>query len=424
MKSKVISGIELRNSRKRFYDDLNDFSSDINQSSFSLLGHSSLIGVGWSDCFRVFIDRFKDSSTSIKNLVVASLHRLNTINPNTIELYIRLLSGENISNHEPVRFRINSGRVINDISRNHTDNFIQDNITSLIEAVGLAGSMGTVSVEVKSELRSPYIVLEKGFRTSCVLDDFFENHLGDLEIDNCKIVMVNGKIIEVSEIHHILQSSYETKQPFILITTGLSEDVSNTLIVNLEQGKTKIIPFQINDKVENVNEIKDISVVYGFEGCSDLNGLRVSSIKLDELPEVSVRYSSSKKTLSIIPDEASSYRISRLRKEIREKIKNANAEDVKDILSKRVSKLCLRNVILNLPGENDSSGIIKDKTSSFFSHISGCAGQGVVDARKYFYKDYHLQFLPFHDADLAIKRAVSDRNAIHNIRAVIKLEST
>ena len=424
MKSKVIAGGKLLDSRKSFYNDLNKFSSSINQSAFSLLGHNSLIEVGWSDCFRVFIESFKDNDSSIKNLVLASLHKLNSVNPNVIELYIRTLSGEEHLGIQERKFRVGSKSVIEDLVKNHTDNFIQNNIAYLIQSAELAGSLGTVSVEVRDSIRNPLLVLEEGFRSDCVLDEFFLPYLDSFEIENCKIIMVDGKVIDVSEIHHILQSSYETKQPFLLITTGLSEDVSNTLLVNWEQGKTKVIPFQINDKVESVNEMKDISVVSGTEACSDLNGIRVSSIDLEKIPELVVRYSSEKGALSIIPDESSSERISRLRNQIRKKINDSNVDDVKDILSKRMSKLCLRNVVLELPGSSVSSGIIKDKTSSFFSHISGCAGQGVVDARKYFYSDYHLQLLPYSDADLAIKRAVSDRNAIHNIKAIVKLEST
>ena len=424
MKSKVIAGGELRDSQKSFYDELNKFSSSINQSAFSLLGHNSLIEVGWSDCFRVFIESFKDSESAIKNLVLASLHKLNSINPNVIELYIRTLAGEEHLRGQGERFRVSSKRVIKDLVKNHTDNFIQDNIHHLIQSVELAGSLGTVSVEVSDSTREPLLILEEGFRSDCVLDEFFLPYLDSFEMSNCKIVMVDGKVIEVSEIHHILQSSYETKQPFLLITTGLSEDVSNTLLVNWEQGKTKIIPFQINDRVESVNEIKDISVISGTEACSDLNGLRISSVDIENIPELVVRYSSEKGILSIIPDESSSERISRLRKQIRKKINDSNVDDVKDILSKRMSKLCLRNVTLELPGTSSVSGIIKDKTGSFFSHISGCAGQGVVDARRIFYSDYHLQLLPYLDADIAIKRAVSDRDAIHNIRAIVKLEST
>ena len=255
-----------------------------------------------------------------------------------------------------------------------------------------------------------------------MLDEFFVEHIGDISIENCQILLVDGKILEVGEIHHILQSSYETKQSYVLITTGLSDDVSNTLFVNWQQGKTNIIPFIVRDEIDSINEMKDISVSCGSQICSNDTGTRISSIDLSDIPMCKVDYGVKERYLRIIPTDDAFLRISRLRKEIKEKIKDDTPQDVKELLHSRLSKLCLRNVILEIPGDSTAKGILEDKLNSFFSHISRCGSQGIVEVRKLYYSDYHTSFLPALDALIAIKRAASDRSAIDNIKAVIRLE--
>lgn len=424
MKSDVLSGGRLEGSKKAFFDDLHLFSSNINSKAYSLLGNSSLISVGWADCFRTFIDQFKENEAAIKNLVISSLSYLNSTCPHAVELYVRtLVDGNSSPVREQRRFRVGSKQLIDDVTRENCDPYILQYSQHLVDCLYVAGSTGHITAKVRSDIDQCAISLEQGFKANCYIDDFFLEHIGDLELDNCKVIVVDGKIIDVSEVHHILQHSYETKQKFIIVSTGCSEDVSNTLFVNWSQNKTAVVPFFIQDDVSNVNELKDISLASGVTPCSISSGKLISSIDISEVPVCQVKYDRKKSSIRITPPKSSLIAISRLRRDLQQKISDCTVNDIRELLVKRLSKMSLRNVVLEIPGDLSAKGILEDKLNSFFSHVSRCAVQGVVDVREIYYPDYHTRFLPSQDAMIAINRAVSDRNAIDNIKAVIRLES-
>lgn len=422
MKSRVIVGSDLSSSKKSFLKSLNKFSNSVTSSNYSIIGSSSILDVSWSDCFRTFIDKFSEDTGAIKNLVLSSIHHLSYTSPHCVELYIRALVDSKAFKENPRGRRASSNTIINDILENNKDSFIEDNASRMLECLNIAGSTGHITTNIIEDITADHIVLSKGFRSSCKINDFFRGYTDDFIMQDCKVLVVDGKIIEVSEIHHILQNSYEARQAFILVATGFSDDVSNTLFVNWSEGKTKVVPFRLVDDVKNINEIKDISVVCNTTPCSSKSGFRLSSINLDEIDKCNIAYEADRDVLRIQPSSEAIERISRLTLNIRKKLEEAKVEDIKNLLQLRLSKLCLRNVELQIYGQHSSKGILEDKLGSFFSHVSRCASQGVIDARQLYYDDYHLRLLPALDARTAIKRAVSDRRAIDNIRAVIKLE--
>ena len=421
MKSEVITSEELDTSKRTFFNDILSFSNDINSARHSILGNSSIINVGWSDCFRTFIDQFKDNEAAIKNLVISSLSLLNKTSPDSIELYIRsLIDKTSISRYHRASRR-SSSDILGDISSNG-DSYILNNFATLVECLNVAGAGGHIAVNIRSDILHRSIAVTEGFKVNCTLDEFFYEYLGDMTIEGCKVLIVNGKIIDIGEIHHVLQSSFETGQRYILVSTGLSDDVSNTLFVNWQQGKTNVIPFQISDDVESINEIKDIAVVTGTTPCSADMGNRLSSLDLGSLLSCGAQYHYQTGVLRLSPCKETTGSINKLRAEIKDKISKSTADDVKQLLQSRLSKLNLRSVHIDIPGEYGAKGILEDKINSFFSHVTRCASQGAIDVRSLYYDDYHTRFLPASDSLTAIKRAESDRKAIDNIRAVIRME--
>ena len=422
MKSEVITGAELHEIKLRFKDDFSSLVKSLSSSSVFITDSRSLIPVGWSEFLRAFMDEFKEKDNAIKNVVLASLYEINRTSPHSIELYIRsMLSGcPRFENIRPTR--VSSKVVIGDILENTTDQFLQPRINFLIEGLRKAGSSGQVKINVSSAFLNDHVLVNNGYVPNCRLHDFFSDTYTDVDLSKCKVLIVDGKINDVGEIHHVLQRSFDTKEQFVTITTGLSEDVANTLQVNWQQGKTNVLPFVVDDDIGNINEIKDIATVCGIIPCSIKSGARLSNTNLDELPVMKAQYSSSKNRLVIYPGAGAALRINRLRSQIKKKISLSKENDVIELLNSRLSRLSSRSLEVNMSEESRYSGFINDKLNSFFSHFSSCGTQGVIDCRENIFSDYHLRYLPFFDALNAVRRAASDRNAIDNIRAVVRLE--
>ena len=67
-----------------------------------------------------------------------------------------------------------------------------------------------------------------------------------IKLKDFKIIVIDGQIINVADIHHLLSVAYENKTRILLIARGYSKEVLNTLAVNYSQKKLSIIPFLIS----------------------------------------------------------------------------------------------------------------------------------------------------------------------------------
>ena len=422
-RSDVISGGTLEEIKSGFFKDIKVFSKSLGNKDYSLLAGSSIYDLGWIDTFRTFLYWLNNSETSVKNLIISSLVKINSACPHAIELYIKCLNDSSIKNIDLTGQRINSSEIIECLKDDCSDLFMLQNMDTLVEALNKAGASGSISISVNPNIDES-VVVDNGFIADCFLSEFFEGYLGNFDFDNCQVFVVNGKILDVSEIHHILDHCYNTKQKAIIVSTGFSDDVNNTLFVNWQKGNTDIIPFIVEDAVASVNEVKDISTVCGVMPITKDSGNRLSSIDVNDYPTIKVSYNAGNRRLSIVPDSSQLFRINNLRSSIRSKMLSTDVDDIRNILSARMSKLSLRNVVLGIEADQSEKPIIEDKVNSFFSHISRCGNQGVINARSELYNDYHVKHLPARDAILTIRRAISDRQAIDNIKAIIRLENS
>ena len=107
-----------------------------------------------------------------------------------------------------------------------------------------------------------------------------------------------------------------------------------------------------------------------------------------------------------------------LKSELEKKYDNETDTDVREILASRISRMSSRTVVVRSKLLESEKGIFSDRAGAFFSYFSRCASQGVVPANE----DCLVDYLPYSDADLAIRMASYDRKSINNIKAVLRLE--
>ena len=414
MENKVVIDKELDLLKKDFLNYIQQFKKSIEDKQYYLVSNSSMNNLGWIDAFRFFIDEIQSHSSPIKDLVISSAYKINKSCPLALPLYFHVLTGGNVEIPER-SIRVKSSDLIQQF-KNVPDDFIKENLDVLLHCMYLAGASGTISVASTRDDMS--VELESGYRTLCKIDKFFQPYFESQEIEDCKILVYNGAILEISEIHHILQSAYETRQKVVIVCSNVSEDVSNTLLVNWQQNKTFVIPFLIEDSTETLNEFRDIATISGADLISKESGLRLSSIDLEDLDSHSFYFNSLRGILRLGTDNKAQKRCARLRKQILEKIKKESTRDIEDILRSRFSRMSGRNVELKLRYDKSEEGLIQDKAAAFFRYFSECGRQGVARVET----DYGMQYLPFIEVSRAVRIAEHDLACINKIKAVVRIE--
>lgn len=416
MKNQVIVGKELDKLHSDLLSHIKQFTESVKSKKLSLVTSNGVYQMGWLDSFRLFLEQYKDDSSPTKKMIVNSLYRLNTTCPWAIPLYFNEFFGDSDYELPDRPERARSEDLLRGLSH-CGDPFIMENMDLLWRAVYKAGATGSLSLE-PHYYDSPTIEVHSGFKTACDLDSFFYGHVPTGEIKDCKILVVDGAIIDVSEIHHILEHSYETKCNFIIIARSFSSDVGNTLFVNWESGKTKVIGFTLPDSLETLNEVKDICTLTGELPISTANGLRINNTNVDEITSRDVFYDKDRSDLRILLGQDDLIRLKRAKSQLEEKYESETDTDIREILSSRISRMASRNVVVRSKFSGPEKGLLKDRAGAFFSYFSRCANQGVVPASENCMVDH----LPYLDAKIAIKMAQYDRSSMSRIKAVLRLE--
>ena len=177
--------------------------------------------------------------------------------------------------------------------------FIDDSqISSLFyDVLEISGIEGKVVFEV-SENENAVIELTNGFSFKVQFPfqiNFFDK--------NVKILIIDGNIESISEIHNVLQNAAERKDSMIIVARGMSPDVVNTLKVNFARKTLSVIPAFVRYDLEGINVINDIAIASSTDIISSMKGQLISAIKYDEIKSVE-EVECNGKTLTIVNNNA------------------------------------------------------------------------------------------------------------------------
>ena len=225
------------------------------------------------------------------------------------------------------------------------------------------------------------------------------------------ILVADGIVEEVSEIHHILEHYSKTKKPCFLISRGFSNDVINTLSTNYKRGSLRVIPGTLVYNLDSINSLKDICTISNCDMISTLKGDRFSTVDLREIK--SVEYINLSQEKLEIKNSNEYPRVVNLIKHLRKQIDEEVVDDKKEILEKRISQLSPRKVKIKLSNhKKDGVGLSKDRIKMMISLINSTCQFGIIDLKKYsgsnFINQHVVDFLREKGFDLLPARSFFD----------------
>lgn len=160
------------------------------------------------------------------------------------------------------------------IYQENKDPFIRNLIKNCID---LAGMRREIVCNVSNSFETS-VRIEQGYKFPIKPYQGFIS--GKWKKNNVAIITIDGAIVEISEIHHLLEKCSEKNIPGMIFCRNFSPDVLNTLYVNKKRGTLDVIPFEIALEDETLNTLKDICVVTGSNLISsDMGDLISSSVR-------------------------------------------------------------------------------------------------------------------------------------------------
>lgn len=178
-----------------------------------------------------------------------------------------------------------------------------------------------------------------------------------IKISDFNIVLIDGFIDSVGEIHHLLYQASENKQDYVLICKGMRDEVKHTILLNLQRGTINLHPISLNIDEENVNILSDIASILNVDIVSSTKGDVISVELRKDLP-VRNGIEISKKGIVLKPQKGNSIELQK--KYLSERLKKINPDDPNYLfLKKRLKNLISKKMTIELRSNYSQEGIFE-----------------------------------------------------------------
>lgn len=173
-------------------------------------------------------------------------------------------------------------------------------------------------------------------------------NIKETKINSCGVILIDGIIENVSEIHLLLTKATELKTPIVLICRDFSNDVINTLSVNYQRKTLNVIPIKASlEDLDNLNIFSDLASVTLSNVITSEKGDLISSVRLE-----SVKFVDSITILEdriiIENDGAENFVLLQLKK-LKERLENNNEiEDKVILIEKRIKSLSSKTAVIRV----------------------------------------------------------------------------
>lgn len=189
--------------------------------------------------------------------------------------------------------------------------------------------------------------------------DYYTKNVG-LNVKNYRFIIIDGLIESVGEIHHLMEKANRTKEPYVIFCHGINEEVKYNILKNNAEGRTQILPVDINFNEETLNVLNDLAVAHNDSVVSSKMGQTISQeIRKDLKRAPSISFY---KNRLVIKSNTNDATIKAHRKFLRKRIiEGMSKGDVNtDILVSRLKSFSTKTVKLYIPDSINSRKFSRD----------------------------------------------------------------
>jgi chaperonin GroEL len=249
--------------------------------------------------------------------------------------------------------------------------------TAIMEAIKLSGIDGKIVIEDGKQ--SSFLLEQKPGYSFKLKPYSYLLPNGTWNRNQCKVLMVDGFVENISEIDHLLLKAHETRQPMVIFSTGFSEEVVATIKTNNDRAIFDINLVRIPVDVNSINMIVDIAVVCGAQPVSSLSGQSLTLVKWNELAtidKINVRLSE-----TAIQHEKSKFHVLAHMKSLLEKRNQSSyLEDLENLIDLRLRTLASDTTTIHLPDVSFSeNSTIRVQIDNGLRAIKAVMQNGIVD---------------------------------------------
>ena len=196
---------------------------------------------------------------------------------------------------------------------------------------------------------------------------------------DANIVLIDGAIMEISEVNSFMELAHKTKEPYILFARTIGDDVLNTIYTNNIRDAFTIIPIEVPMHEQTINMLKDISVVTGATiATSDMGDIISHSLINGVQSGVTIDVNENN---IIISNSKNKKSINNLVNSLLEKLKNPEINN--DIINMRLASLSSNTINVDIGTDLLSAcPFIVSDCDKFFRHLPQLFKFGILEKNK------------------------------------------
>tara|TARA_E500000331_G_scaffold272134_1_gene263926 strand:- start:1206 stop:2600 length:1395 start_codon:yes stop_codon:yes gene_type:complete len=253
----------------------------------------------------------------------------------------------------------------------YTRKLSKKDISSIIDNLSISPSLST---QLKEEILNCYIGSSFDVSISKKLEtSFFKNNGNRIyheteqlqnmgqnswNRDYVNIILIDGTIDSVSQIHHLLEKASEEKEPYLVICRRACEEAKRTILLNNARRTIDLFIVEIDFKVELHHFFEDMCVLFDCDYINPSMGDTISS-KIEKVVFSLDRVEIDGKSINFKKEDKNEKFISKYVKDVQEiKTKFDQAKDpesftiVSSVVDSRIKFLSSRLVIVKI-GQDD-----------------------------------------------------------------------
>ena len=379
----------------------------------SLISSESLAAGSGEICLKVILELIEDTSRKIKSGI--TLENIEKERKREIQSLKRSLN--------KYSKQINKQDVINLIDKKFKLNIQKKIAKEIIEKSNIKSPFFLK----KSQRRETILSFLSGYNFDIKSGSDFLGASGRWERNNVKVLVIDGMIETVGEIHHLLDRAGREREPIVIFVRSLSDEVRSTISLNLKRGTIDLMPIEVGFDENTLNILNDISICCNSDIVSSYKGDLISSACKKEFQSVN-KVIITAEGINILNDSDDEKIKSQL-KFLDDKRSLVKENDIKSIFDKRIKSLTSGNIEIKI-GESllreDSQTI--EKFDKFFREIKSLVTSGVVYLED-FDNDRVIKHLnegyPYSSLSIyfSITHAFSFLKSIFSIKRALILES-
>lgn len=242
----------------------------------------------------------------------------------------------------------------------------------------LMGTTGRIQI-TEEPITQTELTLNTGCEIGIKVESRFAKkvHVKNIKFDFINVCIIEGAPASVAEINSLLTYCYNNKTVLLLLARSFPEEVINTLTVNWDNKKLRVIPYTYGNDVLNINSHADLASVSGAIPISPMKGDSLQGDLSESFGQL-LEFVSREKSINAKPTMDPKNLVNSLKNKLKDI--DWSEHDMSQLLTQRISGLSDKTLYVKI-AKSEESWRVKNELDMAIALYNGYCTKTITVSR-------------------------------------------